>query len=80
MDAAKPLFQTVGVPREIVIDHKMRTLEVYAFSCGICRHKDADFLVLLEASFDLSTIITQHTAVDCNDSFRFSKECADFVS
>lgn len=37
MDAAEALFDLVGIPRQVVIDHQMPALEVDAFAGGIVR-------------------------------------------
>ena len=32
VDAAEPLFEPVGIPGQIVVDHQMRALKVDAFA------------------------------------------------
>ena len=46
VDTAKPLFEAIGVPRQVVIDHQIRSLEVDAFARGIGRYQDLDFFVV----------------------------------
>src|SRR5262245_39144855 len=46
MDATHPLFQTVGVPRHVVVDHQMAELQVHALASGV--RCDADLHLLVE--------------------------------
>ena len=35
MDAAEALFQTIWIPRQVVVHHQMSALEINAFTGGI---------------------------------------------
>ena len=35
VDTPKTLFETIGVPRQIVIDHQVRTLEINTLSGSV---------------------------------------------
>ena len=43
VNPSKSLFEPVGVPGQIVIDHEVRTLEVDPFSGGVGRQEDQHF-------------------------------------
>ncbi len=49
MDAAEPLFQAVGVPREVVIHHQVRAaLQVHAFAGGVIGDEHAHLWIGIE--------------------------------
>ena len=57
MDAAEALFDLVGIPRQVVIDHQMPALEVDAFAGGIVRDQHEQVLVLHEAFDHLAAFL-----------------------
>ena len=57
VDASEPLLQTVGIPREVVIDHQVPALQVDAFTGGIGGNEDFDLLVLHECVLGLATFL-----------------------
>ena len=79
MDASKALFEAVGVPGEVVVDHQVGTLEVDAFAGGIGSDEDADFFVLLEEFFHFAAVLTQHPAMNCHDCLVVAQKGADAV-
>jgi hypothetical protein len=48
MDTAKALFEPVRVPRQVIVDHQMRALQVDTFTCGVGRYQMRTFLILLK--------------------------------
>ena len=68
MDTAKTLFQSIGIPRQVVVYHQMRALKVDAFASSIRSDQDAHPDILLEELFCFSPFITEHSAVDGNNS------------
>ena len=79
VDTAKTLFQPVGVPWQVVIDHEMGALQVQPFACGIGSDKNAHFLVLPEAFFHLAPFVAQHSAVDGDNGFFAAEKGANFI-
>ncbi len=77
VDAAEPLLDPVGIPRQVVVDHQVCPLEVDAFSCGIRRHKDGGFLVLLEELLDVLAVIPFHATHDGHHCFGVAKQGTD---
>ena len=41
VDTAKPLFKSIWIPRQIVVDHQVRVLKVYAFASRVSGNEDA---------------------------------------
>ena len=37
MNSAKPLLNTIWIPRQVVVHHQVCALEIYAFSRGVRR-------------------------------------------
>ena len=74
MDTAKTLFQSIGIPRQVVVYHQMRALKVDAFASSIRSDQDAHADILLEELFYFSPFITEHSAVDGNNSFAISEQ------
>src|SRR5690242_2861763 len=65
MDAAKPLLDAIGIPRQVVIDHKMRAaVQVNAFAGSIGRDQNQNFGVLFERFLNLATALARSLTVD----------------
>ena len=79
VDAAEALFNAVGVPGKVVVDHEVRALEVESFSCGVGGDEDSDILVLSECLLDLAAIFALDAAVDGDDCFVPADHGADLV-
>ena len=77
MDTAKTLFQSIGIPRQVVVYHQMRALKVDAFASSIRSDQDAHANILLEELFCFSPFITEHSAVDGNNSIVISEQSAN---
>lgn len=74
VDAAETLFEAVGVPGEVVVDHEVRALEVDAFAGGIGGDEDGDGGVAGEGFLDFAAVFTRGLAVDGNDGVRVAEE------
>ena len=46
VDTAEALFDAIGVPRQIVIDHQVSTLKVDALARGVSGGQDLDFRIV----------------------------------
>ena len=79
VDTTETLFKTVGVPRQIIVDHQMRPLEVDTFACRVSSDENADILVLLEQLFDLAPLVAEHTTVDVHHRILAAKQGSDFI-
>ena len=79
MDTAKALFQAVGVPREVVIDHQMGALQVDTFAGCICRDQAPHLFILAEAFFNLAALVAKHAAMNGDDRVLAAKQRADLV-
>ena len=64
VDAAEALLDAVGVPRQVVVDHQMRGLEVQALAGRVGGEQDLAVGVLGELLGDLPAISAAHAAVD----------------
>ena len=59
VDAAEALFEPVGVPRQIVVDHQVGALEVDALARRIGRDEDDDLGIVLEGSLRRAPLVTR---------------------
>ena len=77
VNAPEALLDSVRIPRQVVVDHQMRALEVDPFPSGVGREKDLDFGVMAEELLGLQALLATHPPVDDDDSVRTSKQCGD---
>ena len=64
MDATEPLLEAVGVPRQVVVHHQVRALEVDAFTCRVRRQQHLHLGVVLERLLRLQPLLAPHPTVD----------------
>ena len=77
VNAPEPLFQPVRVPRQVVIDHQMRALQVDAFACRVGGQQDLNFRVVPERFLRLHPLLAAHAAMDRDDRFRAPEQGRD---
>ena len=75
----KSLFQSVRIPRQIIVDHQMSTLQVDTFTGSVGGNQNADFLILTEALLNLPALIPEHAAVYRDHGILTAKERANLV-
>src|SRR5690349_19317738 len=63
MNPAKPLFQPVWIPRQVVIDHKVRALKINSFTRSICCNQNLRIDVLLEPLSRFVPLLPTHRTV-----------------
>ena len=64
VDAAEPLLEAVGVPRQVVVDHQVGPLEVDALARGVGGEQHPHLRVVLERLLRLHPLLAAHAAVD----------------
>jgi hypothetical protein len=64
VDAAEALLEPVGVPRQVVVDHQVRALEVDAFAGGVGGEQHLDVWVVAERLLGVEARFASHAAVD----------------
>ncbi len=79
VDAAEALLQAVGVPGEVVVDHQVRALEVYALAGGVVGDHEEDIRVLGEGYDCLTAFIASETAVDHDDLLVLAAQRPDLL-
>ena len=79
VDAAEALLDAVGVPRQVVVDHQVRALEVEALAGGVGRDQDPDVRVLRERSWIFAAVLAADAAVDGDDRLVAAEQRADPV-
>ncbi len=77
MDAAEPLLEAVRVPRQIVVHHQVRALEVDAFAGGVGRQQHLDLGIVPEGLLRLHPLLAAHAAVDDDDRFLAAEQRDD---
>ena len=80
VDAAKPLFHAVGVPREIVVDHQVGALEVDALARRVGRDEHLHVLVGAEECLSLLPLFALCAAMDRDDRVGVADDVADLVA
>ncbi len=65
MDTAHSLFESIGIPRQIVIDHQSAELKINALCGSISRHHD--LCCITEVLFLFPPIHHFHATVDHGD-------------
>ena len=77
VDAAEALLDAVRVPRQVVVDHQVRGLEVQALAGGVGGEQDLAVRVLGELLGDLAALAAAHAAVDRLDRLGPAEQRAD---
>ena len=77
VDTAETLFDAVGVPRQIVIDHQMGTLEIDALAGGVRGKQHLHLRVMLERFLRFHSIFAAHAAMDHDHGLMTSEQCAN---
>lgn len=57
MDPPKALLQAIRVPRQVVVDHQVRTLKVHALSRRVIRDQDQYLGIVHEVVDDLAPVL-----------------------
>ena len=70
MDAAKTLFESIGVPWQVVVHHQIGILQVDTFTCRIGGDQDQYIRVVAELLLDLAASIPVGTTMNFNDCAR----------
>ena len=68
VDAAEALFEAVGVPGQVVVDHEVGALEVDALAGGVGREQHAHLRVVAEGLLRGAALLAAQSAVDGYDS------------
>ena len=53
VNAAKSLLEAVGIPGQVIVDHKMGSLQIDAFTSRVSGYQDQNILVLGEGFLGL---------------------------
>jgi hypothetical protein len=64
VDAAEALLEPVGVPRQVVVDHQVRALQVDALAGGVGGQQHLHLGVVLEGFLHLQALFAADAAVD----------------
>ena len=67
MDAAEALLQAVRIPRQVVVHHQVRALEIDAFAGGVGGQQHLHLGVVPERLLRLHPLFAAHAAVDHDD-------------
>jgi hypothetical protein len=79
VDAAEALLETVGVPGQVVVHHKVRPLEVDAFAGGVGGEKDLDHGIVEEGFLRFAALLAPLVAVDHGHRLGAAKERRDAI-
>src|SRR5690606_32952647 len=74
VDTSEALLDSVGVPREVVVDHQMCGLKVQPFAGGVGGDQDVAARVVGELGADLPTSLSRGAAVDGAHSIRVAAQ------
>ena len=79
VDAAETLFDLVGIPGQVVVDHQVAALKVHTFSGCVVGNQHQHVAVLHEPLDDLAPLFPRHAAMDHIDRIRIAEPSADLV-
>ncbi len=79
VDAAEALLNPVRVPRQVVVDHQVRPLQVHALTRGIGRDKDLHRRIVAERVLHPPTVLALHAAMDDHHCFLAAEQCSDLA-
>ncbi len=79
MNASEALLKSIGIPRQIVIDHEMRTLQIDALARSIGCDEYPHVLVLRKAMLSRPAVITGHSAANHHNRIWVTQQNADFL-
>lgn len=79
MHSPEALLNAVGIPREVVVDHEVRGLEVETLARRVGRKQDLAVAVFGELLGDLASLRTSHAAMDRTDCARAADQRCDAV-
>ena len=77
VDAAEALLDAVRIPRQVVVHHQVRALEVDALASRIGRDEHLHRGVELERFLRLCPFLASHAAVDDNDGVGVAEKATD---
>jgi hypothetical protein len=77
VDTAEALFEPVGVPRQVVIDHQVRALQVDALAGGVGRQQYLHLGVVLEGFLHLEALFPADAAMDDDDCLLAAEQRGD---
>ena len=77
VDAAEALLDAVGVPGQVVVDHEVGALQVYALAGGVRGHQHAHGAVLLELLLRAVAVVAGHAALDGEHRVLSAQQLAD---
>ena len=80
VDTTETLLQSVRIPRQVVVDHQVGTLQIDTFTGSVSGDQDADFLILTETLLNLPALIPEHAAVDRDHGIFAAKKSTNLIS
>ena len=79
VDASEALLQSIGVPREILVDHQVRALKVDALCSGVGGNQNLNVGVVQEALLTSASILAPQSAMYLDNCIRSSEERTDLA-
>ena len=79
VNATEALLESVGIPRQVVIDHQVRALKIDAFARGISGDEHRHILLVSEEFLRLASILALHVARDRDDRILAADEPTDLL-
>ena len=77
VNAAESLLDAVRVPRQVVIDHQVRALEIDALAGSIGRQQHLNDGVVLERFLSLGPLLPPHSTVNDDDGVLTAQQRGD---
>ena len=79
VNASEALLESIGIPRQIVIDHEVRTLQIDTLARSIGCDEYPHVLVLRKAMLRRPTVITGHSAANHHNRIWVAQQDADLL-
>src|SRR5262245_26675430 len=79
MNTSKALLKAIRIPREIIVHHQMRALQVDALPRSIGGHEDLHVCVLGKRRLGVPSLLASHAAMDRDHGLRTPEQDVEAV-
>src|SRR5277367_6319366 len=73
VDASKSLFEPIWIPRQVIIHHQVRSLEINTFARRVRGNQYLSVYVLFEPLLSFPPLLTPHRTVNLDNRFVSAK-------
>src|SRR3989339_50713 len=78
--SAKTLFNPVWVPWQVIVNHQMCALQIYAFTSRVSSGQNINIFIVCELFLSQLSFFSAYAAMDNDNSFILTNKTSDFIS